>query len=75
MNQSLGRPFRLVTRGGPGLSCDRAGVVLGGVDLVRTSGGEGLTGSEVRPIEELGEILRLAYGAQSADVVRRVTPD
>lgn len=70
MNLSLGRPFRLVPRGGPGLSCDDAGVALGDVELVRTQGDDRL-GSEVRSVEELNEILRLAYGGQSAEVVQR----
>src|ERR1700727_317975 len=71
MNLPPGRPFRLVTRGGPGLSCDDAGVALGGVELVRTVRSDGALKSELRSIEELGEILGLGYGAQSVDVVRR----
>jgi hypothetical protein len=65
MNLSVGRPFHLVARGGPGLSCDDAGVALGGVELVRTARSDGAPGSELRSTEELGEILRLGYGAQS----------
>src|SRR5471030_2453478 len=71
MNLPLGRPYRLVPRGSPGLSCDVDGVGLGAVSLVRawSSGGRRLY--EVRPPEEIGEILSLAYGSQSPEVVQR----
>lgn len=63
------RPFRLVLRGEPGLSCDEDGVALAGVQLVRAA--ENLGQADVRRVEELWEILRLAYGPQSPDVVQR----
>ena len=71
MNLPLGRLYRLVPRGGPGLSCDADGVALGGVPLARVWSAAGRRQSEVRPLGEFGEILRLAYGAQSLEVVRR----
>ena len=47
------------------------GVALGGVSLVSVWSGEGWRPSEGRPPDQLAEILRLAYGAQSPEVVRR----
>ena len=41
MNLPLGRPFRLVPRGGPGLSCDSEGITLGGVPLARVWSDQG----------------------------------
>jgi hypothetical protein len=71
MNLPLGRPFRLVDYGGPGLSCDENGVALGKVQLVWRSMGDAPLPSKVRPLEGLSEVIRLAYGAQSPDVIRR----
>jgi hypothetical protein len=71
MNLPPGRPYRLVPRGGPGLSCDVDGVAFGDVSLVRVWSCDGRRPSAVRPPDELSEILRLAYGAQSPAVVQR----
>ena len=71
MNLPVGSAFRLVPRGGPGLSCDGAGVWLGGVQLVGMPRGSDRLEPEVRSLEGLGEILRLAYGEQPGEVVRR----
>ena len=71
MNLPFERVFRLVSRGGAGISCDETGIALGGVPLVRVSSTSASLQSEIRPLKELGEVLRLAYGPQSPDVVLR----
>ncbi len=63
------RSFRLVARGGPGLSCDKDGVALGDVPLVWQAADRDRY--EVRPRNELSKVLGAAYGEQSPDVVRR----
>jgi hypothetical protein len=72
MEVALQRPYRLMARGGPGLSCDDDGVALGGVDLARVSrNADGVTRCEVRPPADIGQILRAAYGPQNdASVLR-----
>lgn len=72
MNLPFKHVFRLAPRGGGGgLSCDGAGIALGGVPLVRVSFEGGSLRSEVRPLGELGEVLQMAYGLQSLETVRR----
>jgi hypothetical protein len=73
MNPSHHQIYRLAPRGGVGLSCDKAGVALGAVDLVRVSAdAEGRRHSEVRPRERLDWLLNKAYGPQPEDVVLRL---
>ena len=73
MNVSLRRSYRLVTRGGAGLACDRDGLALGAVDLAHVRLDEGCaTRCEVRSPDEIGQILRTAYGPQPDGVVLRV---
>jgi hypothetical protein len=73
MNSPLGRTYRLVTRGGPGLACDRDGAALGPVDLARARlDAEGVRHCEVRPPGEIGHVLRTAYGPQPDEVVQRL---
>lgn len=70
MTAESGRTYRLVEQGGAGLTCDTRGVALGGVQLARAVA-EGATRWEVRARDELGDILALAYGPQSASTVDR----
>jgi len=72
MEVALRRSYRLSPRGGPGLSCDDAGVALGGIDLARVRrDADGVSRCEVRPPAEIGHILNTAYGPQSdASVLR-----
>jgi len=71
MNPAVTQLFRLFPPGGPGLSCEADGVALGDVRLIRGSSNEGERRFEVRSAADPGEFLRLAYGAQPADVVQR----
>jgi hypothetical protein len=68
MNPSVGPSFRLVHRGGPGLSCDETGVALGAVPLVERSGSAAWS---VCPAEELSGVLATAYGHQTPEVVAK----
>jgi hypothetical protein len=70
MNLPFGRVFRLSPHGGAGISCDQTGITLGGVPLVRISANS--LRSQVRTVEQLSAIVRLAYGPQSPNVVRRI---
>lgn len=65
--------YRLVTRGGAGLACDEDGLALGAADLarVRRDAG-GVRRCELRSADEIGQILRTAYGAQPDEVVLRL---
>jgi hypothetical protein len=70
MNIALERSYRLVTRRGMGLACDKDGVALGAADLVRVRpDARGARRCEVRPVEKVGQILRAAYGAHPDEVV------
>lgn len=70
MNIALRRSYRLVTRGGAGLACDKDGLALGAVDLARVRLDEGcVSRCEVRSPDEIGQILRAAYGPQPDRVV------
>ena len=73
MNIAQQRIFRLVERGGAGLACDEEGVALGGVELarVRREARRALR-CEVRAPDEIGQILRAAYGPQSDTTVLRL---
>jgi len=72
MNLPLGRVYRLVGASRAGLSCDEDGVALGRIVLVRRAPGTGEVYRYVlRPKDEVGEVLRLAYGDQSNEVVER----
>jgi len=73
MTLPLIRMYRLAPRGAGGLACDKAGVALGPVDLVRA--GASATGRrrcDVRQRQELERILSAAYGPQSEDFVLRL---
>ncbi len=64
--------YRLVPRGGPGLTCDSKGAALGGIPVAWWSGGEdGQSRWRTRSPDEVGEILERAYGLQRRDVVVR----
>lgn len=63
--------FRLTTRGGPGLACDQKGVALGPVTLIDALSSNGKCVYRARPAEEIARTLALAYGAFSADDLRR----
>jgi len=69
MNLPLGCSYRLVGRGGAGLVCDQDGVSLGAVDLARAGSGRHCEG---RPLGEIDQILRAAYGPQPDEVVLRL---
>jgi hypothetical protein len=65
--------YRLVARGGAGLACDKDGVALGAVDLVRARlDARRVRRCDVRSLDETGRVLRTAYGRQPAEVVQRV---
>jgi hypothetical protein len=73
MTMASEKSFRLVTRGGIGLACDKDGVALGKAELVRR--GPDLRGAlryEVRPVDKFGRILRTAYGPQPDEVIHRL---
>lgn len=73
MNMPLGRSFRLVSRGGAGLACDKNGVALGTVELVRTLlDARGGRHCAVRSPSEISEVLGAAYGPQSDEIVLRL---
>lgn len=73
MNLPLIHMYRLTPRGAGGLACDKAGVALGAVDLVRVGAdAAGRRRCEVRPRQGLGRILSAAYGPQPEDVVLRL---
>jgi hypothetical protein len=73
MNIALERSYRLVPRGDMGLACDKDGVALGAAELVRFIPDErGARRFEVRPTDEVGRILKAAYGGQPDDVVLRL---
>ena len=65
--------YRLAARGEAGLGCDEDGLALGVASLVRMrpdSGGA--RRCEVRPPDEIGQILRAAYGPRADGAVKRV---
>ena len=64
--------YRLVPRGEPGLTCDTEGVALGGIPVAWRSGDdEASTGWQVCSPDEVGELLKRAYGPQQRAVVDR----
>src|SRR5580704_5250175 len=64
--------YRLVPRGGPGLTCDSEGVALGGITVAWSDAEEeGQSSWKVRSSGEIGEILRRAYGSQRPEVVEQ----
>jgi hypothetical protein len=66
------RSYRLVPRGAPGLACDAEGIALAGVALAVVSlDAEDRRRRQVCSAGQLGQILRLAYGAQPEEVVER----
>jgi hypothetical protein len=73
MNFPIDYLYRLVDRGGAGLSCDASGVALGSAELARVDlqGGR-LRRCEVRSPRALGQILAAAYGPQPDAVVQRL---
>jgi hypothetical protein len=73
MNFPIDYLYRLVDRGGAGLSCDAQGVMLGSTELARVHReGSRLRRCEVRSPHALGQILKAAYGPQPDWVVRRL---
>ena len=73
MNFPIDYLYRLVDRGGAGLSCDAQGVALGSAELARLHLEEGcVRRCEVRSPEGLGQILKTAYGPQPDAVVQRL---
>ena len=67
------RSYRLVGRGGAGLTCDKDGLALGGVSLAQVLlGGDGAHRCEVRAPDDIGQILQMAYGRQSDGVAQRI---
>ena len=73
MNIAAGRSYRLVVRGEAGLACDGDGVALGAMDLVSTRlDARGARRCDVCSQGEIGEVLRIAYGPQSDEVVLRL---
>jgi hypothetical protein len=73
MNLPWIQTYRLAPRGGGGLACDRAGVALGPVDLMRVGAdAAGRPRCEAPPPQAVAEILDAAYGPQPDDVVFRV---
>ena len=67
------RPYRLVSRGGPGLACDEDGVTLGSLALARTRrDAQGARRCEVRSPAGIERALRAAYGPQPDGVALRV---
>jgi hypothetical protein len=65
--------YRLVPRGGEGLACDKDGLALGAVDLARVRlDARGVRRCEVLSADEIGQILRTAYGPQPDGVVLRL---
>ncbi len=73
MNLPLGRPYRLVDRGGSGLVCDQDGVALGALSLIRAGrSARNLRGCDVRSPAEIDRILRLACGPQPNEVIQRL---
>jgi hypothetical protein len=64
--------YRLYDRGGPGLVCDVEGLALRDVALaIVETDDNGERRCRVRPVDEVGRILSLAYGPQPDSVVRR----
>ncbi len=73
MNLPISQAYRLVARGGAGLSCDATGLALGGAPLTRCRpGAEGRPGCEARSADEIELILRAAFGAPSRGTLLRV---
>ena len=65
------RTFRLVDRGGAGLSCDPNGISLGGFPLASADSSGGSRRYIVMALGKLGDVLSAAYGPQRADEVQR----
>ena len=64
--------YRLVPRGGPGLTCDSEGVALGGIPVAWSdTEEEGQSSWKVRSPDEIGEILGRAYGFQRREIVEQ----
>ena len=60
------RAYGLVPRGGAGLACDDDGVALGPLPLVEAVGdASGRRLYHMRPIEEIAQAFRLAYGGRT----------
>lgn len=73
MNLPPIRTYRLTPRGKGGLACDKDGVALGPVDLMRVDAdAAGRRRSETTPAQALARFLNAAYGPQPEDVVFRV---
>jgi hypothetical protein len=64
--------FRLVPRGRAGLACDDDGVALGPVNLVELfRDGDGGLRFRMRPVAEVSEALKLAYGDRLGTLLAR----
>lgn len=72
MSDPLFRTYSVVSRGGLGLACDDNGLALGPVTLakaVRDAAGE--RRYRLRPLEDIVQALRLAYGPTQDQLVER----
>ena len=69
MNPLFRRVFRLAPPGGGGLACTEAGIALGNVPLVNVCASGGTARAEPLALEQLADVLRLAYGRQTPDDV------
>jgi hypothetical protein len=73
MNIPVEHWYRLVPRGGAGLVCDNDGLALGAVALARARLDERrVRRCDVRSPDEIGEVLKAAYGRQPDEVVLRL---
>jgi hypothetical protein len=73
MNISVKHWYRLVPRGGAGLVCDNDGLALGAVALARARLDERRARRcDVRSPDEIGAVLKTAYGRQPDEVVLRL---
>lgn len=73
MSMPLGRSYRLVSRGSVGLACDKNGVALGAVELIRTYlDARGRRHCVVRSPGEISEVLSAAYGPQLDEIILRL---
>lgn len=71
MTIAFAKTYRLVRRGEAGLACDEHGVALGPVALIETEGGTfGRRSCRLRPVAEIEEALRLAYGFGPHEIER-----
>jgi hypothetical protein len=71
MTIAFARAYRLVPRGAAGLACDDDGVTLGPVRLVEAViDPSGRRFYRLRPMPEMTQALRLAYGSAPDEIER-----